>query len=103
MSDSEKENIEKVEGRREREWEIVKEEKDEDKDTFGGGNGDGKDEWTAAWISSSSFRFAIDFVLKVKEIEWKIPDVFEHVGEGPFPQRRNNPNVAERLNNELII
>ena len=53
MSDSEKKNIEKVEGRREGEWGIVTEEKEGDKDTFGGGNGDGEDGRMAARIFSS--------------------------------------------------
>ena len=53
MSDSEKENMEKVEGRRDGEWGIVTEEKEGDKDTSGGGDDDSEDGRTTAQISSS--------------------------------------------------
>ena len=86
MSDSEKENKEKVEEMREGEWGIVIEEKEGDNNTFDDNNSDGKDGRTATRISSSPslylFHFAIGSVLKGKEIKWTFPDVhLSHVAK----------------------
>ena len=86
MSDSEKENMEKVEGRRVRN---SHKEKEGDEDTS-----DSKDGWTTIWISSPP-SLLVDFLFlsfcnwfcveRKKKIEWTFPDVFKNVEERPFP------------------